>query len=112
MEILLIGLLILVTIQTLFVRYWLAIVSRKISKLQEKTDKIEINSRSIGNALNFKPTSNARDYPPASPNEIQDTNKNLFEFNEDTPFSIPKDIKFEVEGGDTAIPPGYNERAN
>ena len=47
----------------------------------------------------------------SSPNNISEGNPNEVELNENTPFVIPPYIKFEIEGGDTSIPPGYEERS-
>ena len=42
------------------------------------------------------------------PNAITEEINTDIEFSEDNPIELPKDVKFEVEGGDTIIPPGYN----
>ena len=44
------------------------------------------------------------------PNEVSKVNKDEIDFTEQNPINLPADIKFEVEGGDTFIPPGYEER--
>ena len=44
-----------------------------------------------------------------SPNKIDEDSSNEIEFNEERPFTIPPDVKVEVEGGDTVTPPGYEE---
>lgn len=47
--------------------------------------------------------------PPASstPNQVTKTVDMGVEFSEDNPLDLPKELKFEIEGGDTAIPPQY-----
>ena len=42
-----------------------------------------------------------------SPNTVSEEETNEMEFSEQVPFEIPKDIKFEVEGGDTQVPPEF-----
>lgn len=44
---------------------------------------------------------------PPLPNEVSQINRDEIEFDENVPFEIPKDVKFEVEGGDSHIPPGF-----
>lgn len=48
------------------------------------------------------------DSPEKTPNQAtQETDEGL-EFSEDTIFDLPKEVKIEVEGGDTMIPPQYS----
>lgn len=43
-----------------------------------------------------------------SKNEIMETNDDV-EFSENNPIDLPKDVKFEIEGGDTFAPSTYPE---
>lgn len=46
----------------------------------------------------------------SSPNEASKEDVDEIEFSEITPFDIPKELKLEMEGGDSTIPPGYTEK--
>ena len=46
------------------------------------------------------------------PNEVSVVNKDEIEFTEQNPINLPNDVKFEVEGGDSFIPPGYQQQSN
>lgn len=41
-------------------------------------------------------------------NQIPEQDPNEIEFSEDNPMSLPKNIKIEIEGGDSIAPPGYS----
>ena len=41
------------------------------------------------------------------PNSVMEKEDNLLNLDENIPVIIPSDVKFEVEGGDTQIPPGF-----
>ena len=45
-------------------------------------------------------------------NEVMNPDENDFELNENMPISLPPEVKIEVEGGDTMVPPGYNAKSN
>ncbi len=45
--------------------------------------------------------------PKPVKNDI-DTKDDTIEFSENNPIDLGKDVKFDVEGGDTQTPPGYN----
>lgn len=45
---------------------------------------------------------------PPEPNDIGKVNVDEIAFSEENPINLPKDLKFEVEGGDTSIPAGYS----
>lgn len=47
-----------------------------------------------------------------SPNEATKVNKDEVEFSENDPINLPPDVKIELEGGDSHIPPGYEPQAN
>ena len=42
-------------------------------------------------------------------NEASKPVPNDVELSENNPLSLPKDVKFSVEGGDTQVPPGFKE---
>jgi hypothetical protein len=98
--------------QVLLVRYLFLQVGKRLILISDRLIRLETFTRSIGNTLNMHPTK----IPPPDMGEknsiLDDDNADTIEFSEYNPLELPKDIKFEVEGGDTAIPPGYAERAN
>lgn len=44
-----------------------------------------------------------------APNEIVKEDIKSIEFSEENPMDIPKNVKFDIEGGDSVVPPGYEE---
>lgn len=42
-------------------------------------------------------------------NEASKPVPNDVDISEDNPLNLSKDIKFQIEGGDTQVPPGYKE---
>lgn len=42
-------------------------------------------------------------------NDIMKPDTSGIEFSEESPMTISKDVKFDLEGGDGAIPPGFEE---
>lgn len=44
-----------------------------------------------------------------SPNEAMNPDQNQIDLSETHPNQIPRDVKFEVEGGDSQVPPGREE---
>ena len=46
----------------------------------------------------------------ASPNEASTTDENDIELNEQNLTDLPAGVKFAVEGGDTHVPPGYEDK--
>ncbi len=44
-----------------------------------------------------------------SPNQVIPDNSDTVAFDENHPLDLPKNVKFEVEGGDTVTPPGFEE---
>ena len=50
-----------------------------------------------------------RELSNLTPNEVAKAPEENVAFEEDNPWTIPPDVKIEVEGGDTLIPPGYSE---
>ena len=49
---------------------------------------------------------------PRAPNEVTKSNSDEIEFSEQNMFTLPKDLKFEIEGGDSNIPTGFKEKSN
>lgn len=110
---LLISLLVVSSIaQMLFVRFLLAQLGKRLTAIYDRVTRLETMTRSVGNTLNI-PLSKTDLSGTSHPNTItDDEDKDTIEFSEHNPLTLPNDIKFEIEGGDTAIPPGYSERAN
>lgn len=48
--------------------------------------------------------------PRSAPNTITKADENVIAFEEGNPLDLPKNIKFQVEGGDTFVPYGYEEK--
>ena len=46
------------------------------------------------------------------PNEVTKSNTEEIEFSEQNMFTLPKDLKFEIEGGDGNLPLGFKEKNN
>lgn len=45
------------------------------------------------------------------PNEISQVDTETIEFSEENPMELPKNVKFDVEGGqDSFVPPGYEQK--
>mgnify|MGYP001578592264 CR=1 FL=1 len=47
-----------------------------------------------------------------TPNTVAESDPDEIEFAEENFMSLPKDVKFEVEGGDSSIPPGFTQQTN
>jgi len=45
--------------------------------------------------------------PQITPNKITGLDSNVVELTEGNPLDLPNDVKVEVEGGDTHLPPQY-----
>src|SRR3990167_3649482 len=45
------------------------------------------------------------------PNSVTESDPDEIQFTEENFMNLPKDVKFEVEGGDSSIPPGYSQKA-
>ena len=45
---------------------------------------------------------------PNAPNKITRAKEEEIEFTEDNPLDLPKDVKFEIEGGDAILPQNYD----
>jgi len=45
-----------------------------------------------------------------TPNQAVKIDTSSVEFSENTPLELNTDVKFEVEGGDAGIPPGYSPK--
>ena len=98
----------LIFAQIALMRHFFVQMGKKNDILASRLDRQDVMLRNIVNSINV-PTPK---YTPGEANKVDDGEKDMIEFSENTPFELPKDIKFEIEGGDTAIPPGYSERAN
>ena len=49
---------------------------------------------------------------PRAPNDVTKNNTDEIEFSEQNMFTLPKDLKFEIEGGDSNVPLGHTEKSN
>lgn len=86
MEILIFSTLLISTaIQVVTVRYFIQGLLRKLSN-EQKTQLKYVES----------------------PNQIEETDKNLIDLNDVNPLDLPKELKIEIEGDDV-VPPGYNK---
>lgn len=121
MEIFILGSLLVAStiVQILFVRHFLVDVNKKLLYLIQKVNRIETLTRTVGNTLNMPiakskipQTQQQPVYTGDTANKIAEDEEDSIEFSEYNPLTLPNDIKFEIEGGDTAIPPGYSDRAN
>ena len=59
------------------------------------------------NSMTRKFVVNAAPTETPAPNEATNIEEDVVPLDEQHPWSIPKDVKLEVEGGDTLAPPGY-----
>ena len=94
-----------------FMRYFFKRISDKLTFLSSETTSeipstpyspTEMDVRRL-----FKlPKETQTDKP--LPNQIGE-NEEMIDVNEQTFTNLPKDVKFEVEGGDTQTPPGFTE---
>ena len=116
----LILLVILSTVVNYFMgRYFANKISSNQSKLLENYRKELLtfsltqkqNSEKLVNLLNklFISTEIA-DKP--TPNTVTKSDPDEIEFTEENFMNLPKDVKFEVEGGDSSIPPGFTQQTN
>lgn len=48
---------------------------------------------------------------PSAPNQVLKEDPDVIEFSEESPLNIPSDVKLEIEGGDSVVPPGFKEVA-
>lgn len=67
------------------------LLSRHLALLKKRIDDIFV-----------QPTS-----PEQSPNEVTEVDPDIIELSEDRPLDLPSDLKIEIEGGDTHIPPNF-----
>lgn len=101
------------TANALFLRSLLKQVSNKISFLVQGEDAPSIpssQSKEAAPSLPFPPVSGIYKSPfdQPLPNQIGEDEGSL-ELSEQNLASLPKDVKFEVEGGDVHTPPGFEE---
>ena len=120
MDILLILLVIGMGIVNMFVlRFFVKTLYEKLEKLYEKENPSE--TRAPFTPIDFTTSSgtgstavrNISDrFDKPAKNTVMDTDENEVDLNEDTPMAVPPDVKFEVEGGDSIVPPGYTAKPN
>ena len=82
----------------LFAQY--RIETFKFSETQKQNTETLVN---LLNKLFVSPENQVK----SEPNEVTKASIAEFEFSEQNPLKLPKDVKFEVEGGESFIPPGY-----
>ena len=121
MEYLLLGVVIIVsvTISTLINFYISKKHILKVSKLfsSYRTEMFRFsetqkqNTEKLVELLNKLFVSSDTQVKPEA-NEVTQVNKDEIEFTEQNPINLPNDVKFEVEGGDNFIPPGYQQQSN
>ena len=115
MEYILSALLILGFIITTYLqRYFFKKLNSKALDNKEISDKISAyhniqsqNTVKLTNLLQkiFVTTSDEK-----IPNEVTKNNTQEIEFSEQNMFTLPKDLKFEIEGGDSNLPLGFMEK--
>ena len=70
-----------------------------------------VNSVKLVELLNRLFITSPKEVKP-EPNDIGKIPEEGIEFTEENPINLPSDVKFEVEGGDSFIPPGYQQQSN
>ena len=95
--------------QVFLTRSLLAQLSSKLTALNDRTIRLETLLRNVCNRLD-QPRVNVSKKPLIfEKNTItDDEDQSTIEFSEHNPLDLPSDVKFEIEGGDTAIPSGYS----
>ena len=84
-------------LQTLLVRHFLKQLLHKLSNEISFAKSNSTISSVIPSQLD-KPSKNL----------VMENENTEIEFSEDYPLTVPPDVKFEVEGGDINIPPGFS----
>lgn len=93
-------------------RYFTHKISKLFSTYRSETLKFSAtqkeNTEKLANLLNrLFITSEPK--IKSEPNEVSKISPDEIEFAEENFMKLPNDLKFEVEGGDTSIPPGYKQ---
>lgn len=92
-------------------KYFVNKIFKLFSSYRSETLKFsetqKLNSEKLVGLLNRLFVSSETQVKP-EPNDIGKTNPDEINFTEENPITLPKDLKFEVEGGDTSIPAGYS----
>lgn len=100
-------------------RYFVKSLYQKIVVLHE-TDNTEKSDAytspnpalPVDKSIPVAPKSLFSGFDKPAKNTVMDTDENEVDLNEDTPMVVPPDVKFEVEGGDSIVPPGYTAKPN
>lgn len=90
----------------IILRYFVSQLSKKISLINIP---LQNNLKDSGNLKDLLTKSFNKPEIIESPNNLDEKDTDEIEFSEDNPLNLPKDIKFEIEGGDSHIPPSYSE---
>ena len=93
----------------LVLRYFVSQLSKKISSIDKPIQNIEKESDSLKDLFN---TTIKKNQFVESPNNLPEEDTNLIDLNDTNFTNFPTNLKMELEGGDTTIPPQYNEKAN
>lgn len=96
-------------------RYFVNKISKLFSSYRSEMLKFSevqrINSAKLVELLNKLFVTSEQVQVKQEPNDIGKVDVDEIEFAEENPITLPKDIKFEVEGGDSFIPPGYTQQS-
>lgn len=99
----------------LFMRFFFKRVSDKLTFLTHDEEQTQQTHPAAftGGSLPFPPINASYRAPvdAAIPNQVGENEESL-ELSEQNLSALPKDVKFEVEGGDVHTPPGFAEAKN
>lgn len=87
-------------------RYFLKQVSQKITFYHEIAEKQNADLIRLLQTVFITPPNTVSN----EPNEAVKTQNDGVDFSEQEPLDLPSDVKFEIEGGDANVPPGYTEK--
>lgn len=112
MEILIIAFIIASFIgQVLIFRYFFKQMVRKITVSTTeipKNEKVSQENTVITAKTTIPQPSNGLFVDKPAKNQVSEEDTNEVDYNENV--FVPKDVKVEIEGGDTQVPPGYDEK--
>ena len=114
MEIILLSVLIgIFLIQFIYLRYIAKSLIKKIEDkllfpLPQNSQQVEFPLSNLNQVKNVRYTG----FDKPIPNTVMKEDTDGIVFDENVPFDIPNDVKFEVEGGDSQVPPSFTEKTN
>lgn len=97
----------------LFMRSFIKQLSDKVAFFASDESSAEVPTQAQ-NSLPFPPLATNTSKPlfdKPSPNQVGE-DESAIELSEQNLSALPKDVKFEVEGGDMHLPPGFEEGQN